>query len=292
MNKTINIIFDNYINFNNYFVNGLISSYDNEITIKINPDSKENILFILIHELTHLLDLKYLKELFIDYITNELEVNVIDNQISDELICDIAGYLISNNTINSFANSFINLWKFLLYKINFINKYILEYSISYNSLIPYNNHEIKNFKLSKKIIIAKKAKDIREYIDTSINTFNNTKLYLGKIPNEFSEKLQKMLGIDIHNYNVVLKNHSIRHILKNHSTSNEILRGQIPVSKKDFLLIPKIILTYDNIIHSGYTAQNKIAIKITKKTNYNYYIILYVSDKSKSLEIQTLYKRK
>ena len=47
MNSTINIIFDNSINFNGYFVNGLISSYDNEIIIKINPDSKENILFIL-----------------------------------------------------------------------------------------------------------------------------------------------------------------------------------------------------------------------------------------------------
>lgn len=291
MNKTINIIFDNYINFNGYFVNGLIYSYDNEITIKINPDSKENILFILIHELTHLLDLKYLKELFINYITNELEVNAIDNQISDELICDIAGYLISNNIINFFADSFINLWIFLLHKSNF-NKHILEYSINCNRLIPYNNHEIKNFKLSKKIIIAKNIKDIKEYIDTSINTFNNTKLYLGKIPNEISEKLQKILGIDIHNYNVVLKNHSIRHILKKHSTNNEILRGQIPVSKKDFLLIPKIILTYDSIIHSGYTAQNKIAIKITKKANYNYHIILYISDKSKSLEIQTLYKRK
>lgn len=61
MNKTVNILFDNYINFN-----GLIYSYNNEIAIKINPDSKENILFILIHELTHLLDLKYLKKLFIN----------------------------------------------------------------------------------------------------------------------------------------------------------------------------------------------------------------------------------
>ena len=74
LDKNYNVIFDHTINFNGYFVNGLIYSYDNEITIKINPDSKENILFILIHELTHLLDLKYLKELFIDYITNELEV--------------------------------------------------------------------------------------------------------------------------------------------------------------------------------------------------------------------------
>ena len=129
MNKVINITFDNSINFNGYFVNGLIYSYDNEITIKINPDSKENILFILIHELTHLLDLKYLKELFIDYITNELEVNVIDNQISDELICDIAGLLFSNKIIitNNFITNFKSLWKYLILN----NKIILTNEVNY-----------------------------------------------------------------------------------------------------------------------------------------------------------------
>ena len=129
MNKTINIIFDNYINFNGYFVNGLTYSYDNEITIKINPDSKENILFILIHELTHLLDLKYLKELFINYITNELEIYNIDTQISDELICDIAGLLFSNKIINdnNFITNFKNLWKYLMHN----NKVILTNEVKY-----------------------------------------------------------------------------------------------------------------------------------------------------------------
>ena len=129
MNKTINIIFDNYINFNGYFVNGLTYSYDNEITIKINPDSKENILFILIHELTHLLDLKYLKELFINYISNELEVNAINNKISDELICDIAGLLFSNKIIsdNNFITNFKNLWMYLIFN----NKIILTNEINY-----------------------------------------------------------------------------------------------------------------------------------------------------------------
>ena len=97
--------------------------------MKINPDSKENILFILIHELTHLLDLKYLKELFINYITNELEVNAIDNQISDELICDIAGLLFSNKIIsdNNFITNFKNLWKYLMLN----NKVILANEVKY-----------------------------------------------------------------------------------------------------------------------------------------------------------------
>ena len=129
MNNTINITFDNSINFNGYFVNGLIYSYDNEITIKINLDSKESTLFILIHELTHLLDLKYLKELFMNYITNELEVNVIDNQISDELICDIAVLLFSNNIIitNNFITNFKSLWKYLILN----NKIILTNEVKY-----------------------------------------------------------------------------------------------------------------------------------------------------------------
>lgn len=129
MNSTINIIFDNSINFNGYFVNGLIYSYNNKITIKINPDSKENILFILIHELTHLLDLKYLKKLFINYINNELEIYNIDTQISDELICDIAGLLFSNKIINdnNFITNFKNLWKYLMHN----NKVILTNEVKY-----------------------------------------------------------------------------------------------------------------------------------------------------------------
>ena len=129
MNSTINIIFDNSINFNGYFVNGLIYYYNKKITIKINPDSKEDMLFILIHELTHLLDLKYLKKLFINYINNELEIYNIDTQISDELICDIAGLLFSNKIINdnNFITNFKNLWKYLMHN----NKVILTNEIKY-----------------------------------------------------------------------------------------------------------------------------------------------------------------
>lgn len=90
---------------------------------------KENILFILIHELTHLLDLKYLKKLFINYINNELEIYNIDTQISDELICDIAGLLFSNKIINdnNFITNFKNLWKYLMHN----NKVILTNEIKY-----------------------------------------------------------------------------------------------------------------------------------------------------------------
>ena len=73
LDKDYNIIFDHTINFNGYFVNGLIYNKNNEITIKINPYSNESILFILMHEITHAIDKNKLKELVINYLIQELE---------------------------------------------------------------------------------------------------------------------------------------------------------------------------------------------------------------------------
>ena len=100
----------------------------------------------------------------------------------------------------------------------------------------------------------------------------------------------KQLNINVLNYNVCLKNNAIKHILKKHSNNKEILRGQIPISKNDFYLIPEIITQYKKIEKAGITKQKKLVLKISKIINtYSYNLIIYISDKSKSLEIQTMY---
>ena len=139
LDKDYNIIFDHTINFNGYFVNGLIYNKNNEITIKINPHSSESILFITIHEITHVLNKNKLKELVINYL------------VGDELICDIAGVLLGNtkflnylyynvnynininNNYKTFAYKFKRLWKALYYNST-INLLTTEYHISNNSL--------------------------------------------------------------------------------------------------------------------------------------------------------------
>ena len=153
--KNYNIIFDHTINFNGYFVNGLIYNKNNKITIKINPYSTESILFILIHELTHVLNKNKLKELVINYLIQELDLIKDNYIISDELICDIAGvllgntkflnYLYYNNTYNidinnnydRFINTFRIIWEYC-YKNKDIILNRIEYSINTNFIKEYN----------------------------------------------------------------------------------------------------------------------------------------------------------
>ena len=306
LDKNYNIIFDHNINFNGYFVNGLIYNKNNEITIKINPYSTESILFILMHEITHAINKNKLKELVINYLIQELELIENDYIVSDELICDIAGVLLGNtkflnylyynsnynininNNYNNFINNFLITWEYC-YKNKDIILNKIEYSIS-NKLIPYTEHEINNFKNSNKIIIGNSYSKIKEFVDDSYKKSNNNKLYIGKVDNNTAAKLIKQLNVNLFNYNVCLKNNAIKHILRKYSNNKEILRGQIPISKNDFYLIPKIILQYDKIEKVGVTKQNKLALKISKTINtHQYNLIVYISDKSKSIEIQTMY---
>lgn len=66
----------------------------------------------------------------------------------------------------------------------------------------------------------------------------------------------------------------------------------MPIVFNDFLLIPFIIANYDKVYLSGFTDKGKPSITFEKCINNNYFLINYVKDKSKSLEVQTMYKIK
>ncbi len=173
LDKNYNIIFDHTINFNGYFVNGLIYNKNNEITIKINPYSNESILFILMHEITHAIDKNKLKELVINFLIQKSDL-IEDNYIvSDELICDIAGVLLGNtkflnylyynsnynininNNYDKFINNFLINWEYC-YRNNIINKYEnINYSISLKNSNINNKTKIPIIYSKEKVIINK-----------------------------------------------------------------------------------------------------------------------------------------
>lgn len=158
-------------------------------------------------------------------------------------------------------------------------------------IIKYNDKEINNFK-NGKILVVKNKKEIYAFINDSQNPKYSCKLYFGKLGSKLAEKIKNDIGIDIENYNLSLKSDSVKHILNYHSNKKELLRGQIPITIKDFTLIPTIISNYDNIAISGKTREGKTVITFEKKIESNYYIINYISDKRHSLEVKTMYKRK
>lgn len=160
-----------------------------------------------------------------------------------------------------------------------------------NSFNGYTDNEINKLK-SDKISIAKSSDDIVSFANNSKTFPGNFKMYVGKIKENVAKVINEKLGFNIDNYNISLKTDAIRHVLNEHSNSNENQRGQVPITAEDFKNIPEIINNPDNISDSGKTKQGKPVIKFEKNINGNNVAITYVSDKHKNLELQTMYKFK
>ena len=166
-----------------------------------------------------------------------------------------------------------------------------ESNILEETIINYSKHEINNFK-NGKVKIAKNAKDVYRFIEISQKYPSNAKLYFGKIGINAANRIKEILGINVINYNISLKSDSINHIIKKHSGDREYLRGQIPVTKEDFNLIPEIIFAFDSIKISNNTKDDKPVLTFIKEIGNIYYLVENISDKSHCLEVLTMWKIK
>lgn len=159
------------------------------------------------------------------------------------------------------------------------------------TLNNYDKNEIRNIE-SNNIKIAKNVDDILKFVnDVKNERCAIKKLYIGKINDNISKLINEKFNIYIYNYNISLNKSSIEHCLNHHSLKEEILRGQIPIKKEDFIHIP-IILNYPDKIMRGYdTKQKKSSLIFIKTFKYDTTIVVYVSSKHHNLELQTMYKK-
>ena len=99
------------------------------------------------------------------------------------------------------------------------------------------------------------------------------------------------IGID-DSYFHVLDNFAVNHILHRHGGKREFLRGQIPISDRDLLRIPGILVNYDSRT-SGLCRNGNPAVIYTKDIEDQTYTLIEEIRKGHSeLAASTLYKRK
>lgn len=191
----------------NDYINGLIKN-NNKVTVTINNITAEPLLFVLIHEITHTFKLNELKVLIIEYLKKTLKIktNIDENELSDELICDIAGILLNdellliellNNLINKykgiskykrFINTFMRLWKTsydgdvylkdVEYSIKYYNNigYVAKYDSEKYILdntrnLAWNIRHYFNVNLKNKIVNGQKIDQIKKYSTTGTNKY-------------------------------------------------------------------------------------------------------------------------
>ena len=235
VDKGYNIIFDNSIaNDKDNLVNGKITILKNgEIEIRVNPNSNRAGEFIIMHELTHAIETKSMKDLVLNYASKHPEFNEAlkslqktygTDDVSSEVLADISGQLFGNqefinslsleqpsffrriyNSIISLANKITGNSNEALFLKDLENKWREAYRTQHNNLnnngylsMNENNNTINNIKESERIDLSK-----LNSIDTQKKL--NKISFLFEVNNNELKNIESKTNSNARNRNIELK---------------------------------------------------------------------------------------
>jgi hypothetical protein len=71
---------------------------------------------------------------------------------------------------------------------------------------------------------------------------------IGIIDQNLASRIKDSIGLDFTGYVISIDNYSIKHTLEKHGNPIiEARRGQLNITKEDFLLLPKLIFEFDKV---------------------------------------------
>ena len=141
-------------------------------------------------------------------------------------------------------------------------------------------------------------KDLFQYSELPLADFlseaANTKDHLIKCHIcPVSKKLRTLLAADIgSDYSHILDNYSYHHIRARHSGARESLRGQIPITDDDFILIPDVFIHFDSLEISINKIGNKVILYSRVFEGFTLFLAEEIRTGRRELAVCTLYKRK
>jgi len=125
---------------------------------------------------------------------------------------------------------------------------------------------------------------------------------IGVVDETFAERIKKSTGFDFTGYVISIDNYSIKHILEKHGNPiREAKRGQISITKEDFLLLPKLLFEFDSVKYDvkikniNHTKRESLIFE--KTIGDTYFVVKEIRTVSKKgkvnkITLQTMYKRK
>lgn len=137
-----------------------------------------------------------------------------------------------------------------------------------------------------------------------VDTANNyLRIDFGRVDKMLAAEIQRLTAFSVGGYLVSLDTHGIRHVLLRHgSGETETTRGQLPVRKDDWQMLPKIISTADDIRDSQKSRLGNDCIAFAKTIEGRRFFTVWEirtvqslrkqSYKSSRLMLQTFYIRK
>jgi len=147
---------------------------------------------------------------------------------------------------------------------------------------------MENFNLKKQI------EKLYEYA----LSFKNKHLIIdiGIIDENLANRIKEITNIDFTGYLISIDNYSIRHTLEKHGNPiKEAKRGQINITKDDFLFLPEIIYNFDNVKYD-INNNNKASLIFEKVIRNHYFVVKEIrtvkkKGKKNRIILQTMYKK-
>lgn len=147
----------------------------------------------------------------------------------------------------------------------------------------------------KESLIQKSGKmELSDLIDSSSGRGGN-KLYsdIGSVSSELVAKAKESIGLDISDWQHSVDESGIRHTFKQHGNeTTESKRGQRAVTKKDILLLPLIISSFDSIEYAGLSDMGNETFLIKKEIEDEIFTVQEVRKKHKKLTMKTMWIRR
>jgi hypothetical protein len=161
-------------------------------------------------------------------------------------------------------------------------------------LKEYSEHQKTNWQGSKKIILYENRAQLEDFIETAISDGSyQRKMYFGMIPDALSMRVKSETGIDISEYNLVLRADEIRKILRDHGDElKEAKHGQRAINRDDFISIPEIVVNPDSIELSNKLYDGKPTLLFKKVLNGKTVAVAHASIQTHDLTVQTMYAGK
>lgn len=162
------------------------------------------------------------------------------------------------------------------------------------SLDSYTEHEVDNWKNSKRTVIYESKEQQSKFVDQAVadKTFQG-KMVFGKIDSDFADAIYKATGVNVKGDNLALGGDEVRKILKDHGNeANESARGQRAITKDDLRNVADTILSATQIERSQDDYNGRPAIVFTNNDNGKVTTVTYSSARTRDLAIKTMYASK
>ena len=158
-------------------------------------------------------------------------------------------------------------------------------------LREYSQHQIDNWKNSKKIVLYENETQFRNFIkESQTNKQYHKKLYFGAIPSDFAQFIFENTAVDVEGYNCSLSSDEIRKIFKDHGTEEtEAPRGQRAITDDDIVNILLVLQSPEVVARSEKDYMGKPVINMSKHIDGKMTISAVVSDKHLDLFVQTAF---